>query len=1128
MKSLLNIFSWIISILAFLVISIIDWDLILFAIFVAIAIKIITNKKYIHDEVDKFKKEVIEFTIQKLEWSWVQISKSIVDKVKISKEKENNVSTNENVIKESVIEKVIETQILENQDEIWNEIKQVNEIKTDFQTKKIQENKVIDNQKIKEYTKNDKKKKEPLKFYLYMKDFFSENIIAKIWWILLALGILFLMWLIYNYVWPVAKIIIWFAFWILVYFTWIFLEKKWYEQEAMVLLWAWILINYIVILSWKYLILDWETWVLSDLLTFWFLILNTILSIVTSFVFKSKTLLLFSLIFSYTIPILTWNIYSILFMVIYSVILSIWWYVIATYYKENDKALSITVQFISLVLWNLLLLYLKIFPLKDFNIVQIIIWFLIINFSSIFLLYKNNFHKKIEINFIISYIFLTFIVFWLNIIWTVYWIILLSISLFLLLIINSLFISKLIIKSFTFILFFPLLIVLSTIFAWEVWLNSILLLFLFLASYFYIFPIFLYDIVWEKFKYLFFLILWVFLIVWNSFINFSLSLDNFQVFDLYTFFSVSLTWFLFLISSYYFSFKKWLNFLYGLWTIITILTLIPIISYEINYIYYSFIIVLTFFAFNYIIPFINKNLFVDNLVNLIIWYVFWAFFVWFNIYKFWDIVFHWISLWIIFVILAIIYFIWWFFMFSSIESKKLESNLVTDKTTNIKIDFIYSVLIIAISFFTISVALLFSNTPIIIELIWLLESSIILFFAVKSKSNILWYIWNFLFWIGIFAWILLFFENLTYINLIWIFIICLLIFFNYYKIIVKSELKVKSITKTLHAIWLFIVYFNIIYILDFSNIGYNLIYSLIFVWTINFIYTYFKDSSFKNTSFVFIILFLFAQINFNYNYIVYSEFSSVAISPYFLNYIINFLSILFFTLHYKFFNDKNNNFYYIIFYSYLFIISSEYIYYYTDNSFYLTIYWGILSLFSVHLWIFKKYEKFRLIWLFVLIITLIKIVFYDIWAWINNEIVRVIAFLLVWWIMIYISSLYKKNNLSFKKDFNLLFLSKITNNNSTKNIVNKQIDQIDVWDKNAVKLTFNWWKKATIRTKNLVKIWKIIIDQNKKNYFKPWELKEFYENFKLNYERQLSKKDYDRVIELLDIFVLEGWIIELI
>lgn len=130
--------------------------------------------------------------------------------------------------------------------------------------------------------------------------------------------------------------------------------------------------------------------------------------------------------------------------------------------------------------------------------------------------------------------------------------------------------------------------------------------------------------------------------------------------------------------------------------------------------------------------------------------------------------------------------------------------------------------------------------------------------------------------------------------------------------------------------------------------------------------------------------------------------------------------------------------------------------------------------------------------------------------------------------MIYISSLYKKNNLSFKKDFNLLFLSKITNNNSTKNIVNKQIDQIDVWDKNAVKLTFNWWKKATIRTKNLVKIWKIIIDQNKKNYFKPWELKEFYENFKLNYERQLSKKDYDRVIELLDIFVLEGWIIELI
>jgi putative effector of murein hydrolase len=55
----------------------------------------------------------------------------------------------------------------------------------------------------------------------------------------------------------------------------------------------------------------------------------------------------------------------------------------------------------------------------------------------------------------------------------------------------------------------------------------------------------------------------------------------------------------------------------------------------------------------------------------------------------------------------------------------------------------------------------------------------------------------------------------------------------------------------------------------------------------------------------------------------------------------------------------------------------------------------------------------------LLIITLLKISFYDIWNNIDNAILGIIAFMFVGGVMIYISTLYSKNKLSFKED--LLF-----------------------------------------------------------------------------------------------------------
>lgn len=140
--------------------------------------------------------------------------------------------------------------------------------------------------------------------------FFSENILAKLWGILVFLWVLFFLALIgpavYSLIWPVGKIVIGFIIGFGAYGIGVWLDKKWYNNEGRIVIGTAILINYLVILSGRFL-LDGnsETWdLLSVWITFIFLILNTLFAIVTSLVYKSRTLLVFSFIFAYMNPLL--------------------------------------------------------------------------------------------------------------------------------------------------------------------------------------------------------------------------------------------------------------------------------------------------------------------------------------------------------------------------------------------------------------------------------------------------------------------------------------------------------------------------------------------------------------------------------------------------------------------------------------------------------------------------------------------------------------------------------------------------------------------------------------------------------------------------------------------------------
>ncbi|MDA9129017.1 DUF2339 domain-containing protein [Candidatus Gracilibacteria bacterium] len=137
--------------------------------------------------------------------------------------------------------------------------------------------------------------------------FFSENLLAKLGGILVFLGVLFLLSLIYSIIGPVAKMCIGLAIGFTCYGAGVFLDKKGYINESRIVFGTAILINYLVILSGRYLLGDDASssgTLLTVSTTFIFLILNTIFAVVTALVYNSRPLLIFAFLFAYANPFL--------------------------------------------------------------------------------------------------------------------------------------------------------------------------------------------------------------------------------------------------------------------------------------------------------------------------------------------------------------------------------------------------------------------------------------------------------------------------------------------------------------------------------------------------------------------------------------------------------------------------------------------------------------------------------------------------------------------------------------------------------------------------------------------------------------------------------------------------------
>ena len=983
--------------------------------------------------------------------------------------------------------------------------------------------------------KNDNLNTEPSAIENYIKKFFSENVLAKIGAILVFLWVVFLMSLIWNQIPATAKIIIGFCIGFGTYFAWVKLDKKGFTWESRILLWTWVLINFLVILAGKYIIWDnysdtntVSTWILSTGITFWLLILNTIFWVLTSMVYQSRTLLLFSFIFAYLNPFLTGGSMDTPYTLVwYSLIISLWALFIWT--KLNDN----TLKYSAFIWWNLL------FLLAPF---QTEIWWITVLVSSAILwfitilnLVKSDSSKvaHILIGNYISIILLLMSGWDNNIIdWTASFISYMISILFFFGIWIWLFIKETI-SSITSILFFPIFIILGLVFTGTLSLIAPALAIIVLAYLIGFNSI--QSNLSPVLKYLFFWLLWGFIFMIHSFFSF----HNIEL-NLMSFITVILITFVFLFTSYYLSTKKNSEFLYTIGTIGTIFMLTPILVQSQNMWLIMFddnkidllylmetISIITIFIFalaNIILPFINKQLTTkeSNIKNLLIWSIFGILFIGFQLFNYSHQYFPVVSLGLAFGILAILYFI-----LSSVMMNKLWIENI--KTNQNKKNIVLSYLFISISLFSLAIALVFANNPEIISTVWLFEATILFYFFNQTKENKIWTLWIILFII----WILQLFD-LSASKWEFIFLIPLALVFMSFVLNLKylDEIKsgaLKIIHDIFHILWIWIIWVLLLDIIPSSWHGWSMFGVSLFILILWILYSKFSSGILKLFFIICLSFFTFGQFEDLWRVLRNIDRDNLSYLR-----ILQYAAYLVISVTVYLWNKQNITSYYNRFINSVFTLYTLAIisYFVVDifvTTFAITIFWWVIASMILFYWINKDSIKLRTIWLYLLALVLSKIFIYDIW-YLDDAVTRIIALMIIWVLLIMISLQYTSkywNNLKWEFDFkNLSQDTKTDNSSEKKHIVNQHIEDIDISYIEAVKFYPNQWKSFTSKAKNLKKIVKMILEEKPSGTFDPSELYDTYNYIVNNYKSELSKRDFDMINSAIQDFVKKWWKVE--
>ena len=859
--------------------------------------------------------------------------------------------------------------------------------------------------------------------------FFSENLLAKVGGILLFLGVLFLLKLVYGAIGPVGKLCIGFAIGFVLYGVGLFLDKKKLVKESRVLIGTGILINYLVILSGRYLIGDGtftEQMILNEGITFLLLIVNTVLAVVTSLLYRSDTLLFFSFIVAFLNPFLIGADASTTPYTLtgYGMVVALGALVLGVVRKSEQNKFIQHLLTISFIGGNLLFLAAP-FTSSGHWLFKLVATG-VLSHLAIAIAYKTKRSNALGWYYMGSYLFLAALLTYGRIeLWSQFETItiILGYLLFILLMIVS--------GVFTFaitsiLLIFmslaaPLVIILGLAYSQSLYPSDLVyILTTMLAIYVSIFAIIAGKLA-VRLQYIFFGVLGIFACLIGLLLQ-PVSAAFFRASPpiiipiLASYLAIMISAFIFQVSSYSFSTRKGLQYLYSLGTGISILLLLMIIQRQGNFMWVSVAGIAGFLLLNLLTPFVNRSLLESRIMNLVLGLVAGVLFTSGEIYYFGQLYFSGTELGLAFLAQAILYF----FLGYAMYSKLVKTDVKTAQ------DVIYTLLGISISLFSLAVAFVFSKHSEVVSAVWLFEAALIYFFYRRNRDIKLFAAASILMAIGLIKLFELIdrvepeeFMSLIPLSVIFAaFVVMLKCLENEKKdfrwihdvmhlagLVLLGVLLVTIIPGHGHGWSLFgmtlaVVALSVVYARIYAHI---LRFILIGAWILFFIYhTALQPMIHSNL------------VRDNLSYLVVMQYLATILLGCGV-YLYKKLMISSDETETKYLDSALNGLgagYGL----YLFVITSIYVFNFSDkNSFIITIYWGLLTFALLNYGIQKNIVRWRTIGLYILILTVCKIMFFDIWSQIDDAVYRILALMLVGGLMIAISILYQK-----KYDGNLL------------------------------------------------------------------------------------------------------------
>jgi hypothetical protein len=878
----------------------------------------------------------------------------------------------------------------------------------------------------------------------FIQKFFAENALAKIGGILLFLGVLFLLQLVYTIIGPIGKLMIGFALGFLIFGVGMFLEKKGFTTESRVLLGAGILINYLVILSGRYLITEnmlADETILSEGITFLLLILNTIFAVVVSLVYNSSAILFFSFVIAYLNPFLigakaSETPYT---LVGYSLIVSLGAILLSNLFKEKLKKHSVDLLSTAFVGGNILFLIAPFSTTSHWLLKLGLMAF--VSLICVWSAYKNNQKEGLSGYFVGIYLFLSLLLgfgsyelgalFKNGNIFIGY-----ILFLGLILIANTKVFSAVITNSIFYILVAPLFILITLMYSGEVAFGNVsIVLISFVILYLGIF-VYLLNKMTTAMRYSLFTFLGLFIFFTSNHISnvFFERLTPSSLIDIQSY-GLIITTFIFVLSAYFFSAKKDLEYLYSLGTVFGIFMLLPIVQREGSLRFASIASVSALVILNMLLPFINKSLLNKNIYNLVSGMIAGALLSTGSLYYFMfgDLAQSKMTLGISFLILAIIYFVLGWIIYLSIDRSSIQQPAGGVAGVSDTHNAVYTFIGLAVSLFSLSIAYIFSKNPEIISTVWLFESSLLIYFYSRTKDLKI-------YWAGII---------LMFIGLIKLFILADMVRSKEYPLIISLAVVLVCLVGGLkfmendkngsrlvyefgHMFGILAIVIMLMEIIPSHHHGWSIFGTAIFGLILALVYSNIFSVSIKYFflgSLVLVFMFQISEIASIFQNLEYKKLEYLKILQH-ISTLIFTVAVYLFNHNYKKHNakDKALTIFNSLFVLYLFVITSQYIYYlFNENKFAITIYWSVLSFIFLNQGMQKEVVKYRTFGLYILSLTVVKIIFYDVWLGLSDAVVRVVALMLVGGLMIGISVLYTKKyggNLKGEFDLENLFKEK--------------------------------------------------------------------------------------------------------